>query len=118
MKKNQDEMARVDMLELAAKLAGIQGAVDWSSGEFMIYPDFYASWCPDTDTEAAYDLADKAGLSILRQPDGVEIRALSGVNSVALYSDHGHDRTGALRSAILDCAVKEQKRIEQRTCKR
>ncbi len=106
----KNELMKAELLELAAKLIDVEGAVDWKTGEFMRYPDFYVSWNPDTDDLTAYELADKAELSIIRRPDGVLVKREPDDGILELYESHGGDRGAATRLAILRCAARTQQR--------
>lgn len=106
-----------ETIELAAKLVGVDGAVCWQSGEFMTYPDFYASWNPDTDDLTSYELANKADLSIIRKPEGVLVEREPGSGVLELYANHAGDRNAATRKAILVCAARIQQAKDQKRSK-
>jgi hypothetical protein len=104
-------MDNKQLLELAARAAGIQGAVEEVQGTVVIYLPDCRMWNPLNDNRDALDLAIKLKITVI--PGTTRAATHYGLNPQndgqsngwGCYVDHNGDPAAAVRLAIVRAAA-------------
>lgn len=105
-----------ELLELAAKAAGIGPVIGFEAGKLVIGPHTHCRhWNPIADDDEAFRLVNALGLTVGQSFDGAyvdlccgEILQLmkDGCQYEVKWSKYGGDKNAACRLAVVLCAAK------------